>query len=134
MPGWAQLRAEPGVAFRQMYQGPDDARWTSLADPNPRGCGLSHYFLHRQDWVIYWVALGSRPRRRRAAHSSLPAPDRLHTAWRLERDWACSRPLPIAPAVELAPAEGTPTPWAAAAPGPIAVPAQFGIDHKLERG
>jgi len=100
MPGWAQLRAEPCVAFRRMYLGPDDARWPSLADPNPRVAGcliISSTGRTGSSTGWHWD-------HGRAAGCSLPAPGRLHTAWRLERDWACRRPLPVAPAVELAPA------------------------------
>jgi hypothetical protein len=128
-PDRAKLRAEPGVAFRPMYLGPDDSRWPSLADPNPRGCGPCHYFLHRQYWVIYWMALVSRPRCRRAAHCFLPAPDRLHTASRLERDRACRRPLPIATGLRhchrggrTAPCRSRPRAWQSAPTGSHAAP------------
>ena len=30
----------------RMFLGLDYAWWPWLADPDPRGCGLSHYFLH----------------------------------------------------------------------------------------
>ena len=54
---WWELRGQARVAFRRMYLGLDDDWWPSLADLNPRGCGLSHYFLHRRDWSFtgwYW--------------------------------------------------------------------------------